>query len=148
MIPFSGVVWRAVPEGQDPLCPATAPEGRFHHAGQFAVYTSLTAEGTKIAIARYLTAADPDRIIHPLRVDAARVRDLRDETEASVVWQDVRATGRAAPTWSFSDDARASGAQALLYSSRSRPDLSHLVIFDPSVLCAAPDHATRRWTSP
>src|SRR5690606_42081605 len=40
-----GAVWRAVLAGADPLARVGNPEGRFHHAGQWAIYTSLTPEG-------------------------------------------------------------------------------------------------------
>ena len=42
--------------------------------------------------------------------------------------------GEASPTWLFSDEARDKGADAMLYSSRSRPELSHVVIFDTACL--------------
>lgn len=126
---FAGTVWRAVFAGQDPCLPVPSAEGRFHHSGQSALYTSLTPEGCVIAIRRYLRPSDPRRILVPLTVKIARVADLRGRSDASVVWQDDRAAGQIAPTWRFSDAARAMGAEAMLYSSRSRPDLSHLVLF-------------------
>jgi hypothetical protein len=33
-LPFRGTLFRAMIAGADPLAPAQAPEGRFHHAGQ------------------------------------------------------------------------------------------------------------------
>ncbi|MDP5219231.1 RES family NAD+ phosphorylase [Ruegeria sp. 2205SS24-7] len=145
MIPFTGTVWRMTFEGQDARVPVTSPEGRFHHSGQVAIYSSLTAEGTAIAIRRYMSPEDAPRQIQPLQIDAARVADLRGNRDASVIWQDIRATGAPSPTWAFSDAARANGAQAMLYSSRSRPDLSHLVIFDPQIARAHPDAAAQPW---
>ncbi len=65
-----------------------------------------------------------------------------------MVWQDIRATGAAAPTWVFSDAARAAGAQGLLYSSRSRPELSHLVMFDLSGDAVQALGPTRPWQPP
>jgi hypothetical protein len=62
------------------------------------------------------------------------VVDERNNPNASVVWQDIRASGKPAPTWAISDAAPAIGATAMLYSSRSRPDLSHIVVFAPSCL--------------
>lgn len=148
MIGYSGLVWRAVPDGADPLTPAAAPEGRFHRPGQCAIYTSLTPQGTAVAIARYVAPGDPARVIHPLHVSARHLADLRDEPQASAVWQDIRATGAKAPTWRFSDAARADGAQGLLYRSRSRPDLIHLVIFDASALRRTDDPAPLPWPGP
>ncbi len=125
--------------GQDPKAPAAAPEGRFHHSGQPAIYTSLTPEGTEVAMRRYRQPEEPERAIVPLTLRAERLTDLRGQAAASLVWQDERAAGRPAPTWALSDAARAEGAQGLLYSSRSRPDLTHLVLFDlsPEVLLSA-----------
>lgn len=129
MIPFAGQVWRIVNLGQNPEQPAFAPEGRFHHSGQTAIYTSLSPEGCSVAIARYIHANDPAREIVLLQINALRILDMRGNPDLSVVWQDIRAAGAPAPTWAFSNAARDAGAQGLLYSSRSRPDLSHLVLF-------------------
>lgn len=72
------------------------------------------------------------RVIVPLAVTADKVVDLRSTVKGipppSVIWQDDWAEGRRAPTWDISDAARAQGAQGLIYASRSRPDLSHLVL--------------------
>lgn len=116
--------------GADPLRPASAPEGRFHHSGQTALYCSLTVEGTVVAMRRYLRATDPPRLVVPLALRMARLADLRGNDKASVVWQDIRAGGLPAPTWALSDRARQEGAEGMLYSSRSRPELTHLVLFD------------------
>lgn len=70
----------------------------------------------------------------PMRLGALTVADVRGDPLASVVWQDQRATGKMATTWAISDAARQAGAQALLYSSRSRPELSHVAVFDASCL--------------
>lgn len=129
MIAFAGQVWRIINQGQNPEKSVLAPEGRFHHSGQTAIYTSLSAEGCAVAIARYIGAGDPDREIITLHIEATRILDMRGHRELSVVWQDIRAAGATAPTWAVSDAARDAGTQGLLYSSRSRPDLSHLVLF-------------------
>lgn len=134
---FSGIAWHMVAAGADPLRPASAPEGRFHHSGQAALYCSLTVDGTVVAMQRYLRPGDPLRMVVPLTVQAVQLADLRHNPKASVVWQDIRASGAAAPTWAFSDRAREAGAQGMLYASRSRPDLTHLVLFDLSVIIEA-----------
>ena len=132
LIPFSGTVWRMVFAGQDARAPVRSPEGRFHHSGQRAIYTSLTPEGTAVAIRRYVRPDDPPRKVVPLTLAALSVADHRGNPDLSVIWQDIRATGASAPTWAWSDAAREAGAEGLLYASRSRPDLSHLVLFaDP-----------------
>jgi RES domain-containing protein len=126
---YAGIIWRAAFEGQSPLDPASAPEGRFHHSGQPALYASLTPEGCRVAIRRYIGAGDPPRLIHPLRFNAERVINMSGKPDLSIVWQDLRESGPS-PTWVISDRLRAEGWQAMLYSSRSRPDLTHLILFD------------------
>ena len=129
MTAFAGIIWRAAFEGQSPLFPAFAPEGRFHHSGQAALYASLTPEGCRVAIQRYVAHDDPPRLIHPLHLEAKRVIDMSGRPDLSIVWQDLRESGPS-PTWAISDRLRAEGWQAMLYSSRSRPDLTHIVVFD------------------
>lgn len=127
---FDGPVWRILPKGTDnPAEPARAPEGRFHHSGQIAAYASLSAEGARVAIKRYL-GDQITRVIVPMWLKSDCVIDERGNNAAAVVWQDVRVSGLKSPTWVLSDRARNAGAQAMLYSSRSRPDLSHVVLFD------------------
>ena len=65
------------------------------------------------------------------------VADLRCDPAASIVWQDIVAHGLPSPTWQLSDRARAAGVQAMLYASRSQPDLSQVVVFDPRCLALA-----------
>lgn len=89
MIRFKGTVWRILftREAGDPTQVARAPEGRFHHNGQTAIYTSLTPQGARIAIAAYIKAIDPPRLLVPLEVEVI-VRDQRavpDPTAASFV---------------------------------------------------------------
>ncbi|KFE34392.1 RES family NAD+ phosphorylase [Thioclava atlantica] len=137
MIPYQGTVWRILSADRagNACEPARHPEGRFHHSGQVALYASPSAEGAAVALRRYVGVGDPPRVIVPLQIRAeimAGLRDTPDQAAASVVWQDMRATGVPSPTWTFSDRVRASGAQGLIYASRSRPDLSHLVLFDVS----------------
>jgi len=135
LVAFAGPVWRLVPEAQaeTPAAPARAPEGRFHHSGQIAAYASLSAEGTIVAIQRYL-GDGVRRVLVPMWLQAERVADERGNPAASIVWQDMPGRGARAPTWDVSDAARAQGGQAMLYTSRSRPDLAHVVVFDPSCL--------------
>ena len=135
LIAFDAPVWRLLPEqiATTPTAATNAPEGRFHHSGQIAAYASLTAEGAAVAIARYVDDK-LTRILVPMWLKANAVADVRGDAAASVVWQDQRAAGATPSTWAFSDDARRSGAQALLYSSRTRPELSHVVVFDLACL--------------
>lgn len=121
------------------LDPVANPEGRFHAAGHPALYLSQTVEGVLTAMKTYLGADDPDRVIVPLGLSASAILDARDpETHrglktdpgsASVRWQEDRAAGRRPASWDLADKARATGAEGMLYASRKRPDLTHLVLF-------------------
>lgn len=150
MLEFSGPVWRILFLSQldAPLAPARAPEGRFHYAGQSALYASHSAEGAGIAIRRYVTAGDPPRVLVQANVTDAKLLDLRGQSDASVIWQDIHAKWGTSPTWRFSDRARDAGADGLLYSSRSRPELSHIVLFDPSPSLIRVNTPSTDWTPP
>ncbi|WP_299944095.1 RES family NAD+ phosphorylase [uncultured Ruegeria sp.] len=144
---FSGPVWRILFHSQsdNPLAPARAPEGRFHHSGQFALYASFSVEGAGIAIKRYVSKNDLPRVIQRFQISKARLLDIRGQASASIVWQQLRETGALSPTWRYSDDARATGADGLLYSSRSRPELSHLVLFSVGPQLIKPASAAEDW---
>lgn len=138
MTPLSGTFWRLIERARagEVLAPALSPEGRFHHQGQRALYLSQSEEGTRVAMARYIGAETPELIAVAIDVPHARVLDLRDAAQCvrfgigpeheNIVWQDLP---RPSPTWAISDAARATGADGMLYRSRSRPDLTHLVLF-------------------
>ncbi|TNE67418.1 MAG: RES domain-containing protein [Rhodobacteraceae bacterium] len=128
-------VYRLVVPGQNPERPVPSPEGRFHHNGQPAIYTSLTPEGTRIAIARYATDG-VKRDLWALEIALTQLSDHSGNPALSIIWQNIRARGEPAPTWRFSDQARMKGAEAMLYSSRSRPELTHCVLFTPQVIRA------------
>jgi len=137
---FNGPVWRLLPMSlaKTPSIAAKAPVGRFHHSGQVAAYASLSVEGVEVAMRRYL-GDGVKRVLVPMWLKSNHVSDQRGNPEASVVWQDMYASGEASPTWVFSDAARDAGADAMLYSSRSRPDLSHVVVFETACLsCIGP----------
>ena len=133
--PIDLAVWRILPFDlvATPTVPAMAPEGRFHHSGQVAAYASLSPEGASVAIQRYLNDNVARKLV-PMWLNTDCLADERGNHEASLVWQDIRARGQQSPTWAISDAARVAGAKAMLYSSRSRPDLSHVVVFDPTCL--------------
>jgi hypothetical protein len=128
-------VWRILPVEllNAPHSPAKAPAGRFHHSGQIASYASLSAEGAAVAMKRYLLDSMERKLV-PMQLTCDRVLDKQNDPDASIVWQDIHASGQTSPTWAISDDARSLGAQAMLYTSRSRPDLSHVVVFEPDCL--------------
>ncbi|CUJ84613.1 hypothetical protein RUE5091_00240 [Ruegeria denitrificans] len=147
MLEFSGPVWRILflSQSDAPLDPARAPEGRFHHSGQVALYASLSAEGAGIAIRRYISPDDPPRIVQQAQVTGAKLVDLRGRPEVSIVWQDNHEERGFSPTWRFSDHARDKGADGLIYSSRSRPELSHLVLFSLSPTIIRADGQAAPW---
>ena len=132
---FNGPVWRLLPLSlaKTPSITAQAPVGRFHHSGQVAAYASLSVEGVAIAMHRYL-GDGIGRVLVPMWLASNHVADERGNPKASVVWQDIYSSKETSPTWFFSDLARDEGADAMLYSSRSRPELSHVVIFDTTCL--------------
>jgi len=130
------------------LAPARAPEGRFHHSGQAALYASLSAEGAGIAIRRYVSANDPPRVVQQAQVTNAKLVDLRGQRDASILWQDIYNAHGKSPTWRFSDRARVACADGLLYSSRSRPDLSHVVLFNISPATIRATSSPVAWTAP
>lgn len=135
LIPIDIPVWRTLPiELLDaPNSPSRAPAGRFHHSGQIAAYASLSAEGAAVAMKRYLVD-EIERKLVPMQLTCERALDKRNDPDASIVWQEIYENGQTPPTWEISDDARSIGAQAMLYSSRSRPELSHVVVFEPICL--------------
>jgi len=150
LTPFAGLVWRIVfaDQNQEACEPVKSPVGRFHHNEQVALYASCTEEGAGVAIKRYLKLNDPARIIVPLQINADRIYDIRktnDSSRASLVWQDCIGKGERAPTWHYSDAAREAGAQGMLYSSRSRPDLTHIVLFDVSIGIVKQSAGSKAW---
>lgn len=132
---FDGPVWRAIPERLmgTPMAPASAPEGRFHQSGQTAVYASLTAQGAVAAVQKYLYDRQ-SRMLVPMWLQCDAIVDLRGCAIALSDWQSDRSVGNTASTWAVSNEARRLGAQGLLFSSPSRRDLSHIVIFRLNLL--------------
>lgn len=149
MISYSGPVWRILwaDRADRPLDGVASTEGRFHHSGQPALYASLTEEGVSVAIRRYVAADDPPRVVQRYMLDIDGLHDIREEEGARQVWQGTRATGARSPTWSWSDAARDMGARGMLYRSRSRPDLTHIVLFDWQDALRPTGHAMP-WSAP
>ncbi|MFT5006678.1 MAG: RES domain-containing protein [Paracoccaceae bacterium] len=118
---------------------AQNPEGRFHHSGQPALYMSLSKSGAIAAVRYYAKADDPQRIMINLALSDANLIDIRDakmcdalgfsQDQSTIRWQNERKAGKAASTWQVSDKVRAKGVDGMIYTSRSQPDLSHLVLF-------------------
>ncbi len=122
-------------EADDILGPARAPHGRSHTPGQTALYLSGSAEGTVIASRIYMKPDDPPRGIFTLRVEGARIIDLRDARAAdhhgidtsvrAIDWQAYRDRGERSPTWDISDRVRALRLDGMIYASRSDPENTH-----------------------
>ena len=139
--PLQGLFWRSVFIGQEAglLAPARAPQGRWHHSNQRALYLSATPEGCRVALKAYLTPDDPPRGIYPIDVVCERVIDLRRQEvrdhlgvtlgDIHSFWATLHAKGQRPPTWHLSDRLRGMGLDGLLTPSRSRPDLTHLTVF-------------------
>lgn len=141
VVQVTGRFWRAGFLGQDEqlLAPAGAPNGRWHHDGQNALYLSGSPEGCQVALRAYVKPTDPSRGIFPFQTRAARVVDLRSPptreqlqvklNDLHVFWANLHAAGKTSPTWELADRLRASGVNGVLTPSRSRPDLTHLTLF-------------------
>ncbi|WP_342076770.1 RES family NAD+ phosphorylase [Yoonia sp. SS1-5] len=118
---------------------AIHPEGRFHHDGQPALYASPSPQSAAVAIDIYLRADDPPRVLVALDIRSDRIIDLRDDATTrrlgidpawpSCPWADQRARGEPATSWKVSDAVRGSGADGMIYASRSVPSRWHLVLF-------------------
>lgn len=121
------------------LTGAKNPEGRFHHDGLPALYLSSRTDWAAKAIETYRHAGDPRRVAVPLRVEKARIVDLRKADhcrllsirplDASVPWQPQRQLGQSADSWKPADIIRSSEADGMVYSARSAPERWHLVLF-------------------
>ena len=139
--PLSGRFWRSTFLGNEGqlLEPARAPQGRWHHDGQQALYLSMSPDGCRIALKVYQRTGDPQRGIFPVQVSADRIVDLRiadirkgmaiSLADIHVFWSTMQSEGRVPPTWAISDDLREQGVDGILTPSRSRPDLTHLTLF-------------------
>ena len=140
--PLTGRFWRAVFEGDEDhlIKPARGRCGRWHYDGQPAIYCSDVPDGCRVSINSFATAEDPKWIIYPVDVQADRIVDLREPEARKVFntdlpsihafWNDYLARGETSPTWILSDRLRDAGAQGILAPSRSRPELTHLTLFD------------------
>ena len=121
------------------LDPVPSIEGRFHHAGQSALYMSPQAKTAGLAIDSYVQPGDPERLIVPLLLSAADILDFRiPETnrdlglsgkETCANWRQQRSADQPAESWKASDAARDLGANGMIYPSRKYRPLWHIVLF-------------------
>lgn len=110
--------------------------GRYNRPGERALYMSASPEGVAAAMQRYDGAS---RTLIRLRVDAARLVDLRDPdgcarwgVDSSGAKQDWIAAidrGHTPQSWLVSDRVRAVAAAGLIDRSRHEPWTWHLVLF-------------------
>ena len=136
-----GIFFRIVfaTDADDGLAGARAPEGRFHHAGEAALYLSPTVAWAKRAIAPYRTVTDPPRVAVPLRIERAVVVDLRDTAacaargidpaDAAKPWQPQRRNAQPADSWRVADAVRVSGVDGMICPARSSAGRWHIVLF-------------------
>jgi hypothetical protein len=103
------------------------------------MYLSSTAGWAAKAIATYRRPGDQPRLAIPLRVEKARVVDLRKAAhcanlsiqplDAAIPWQPQRRKGQPADSWRPADHVRGSDADGMIYVARSAPNRWHLVPF-------------------
>lgn len=139
--PFSGTIWRILWADQpdQALKAARAPEGRFHHDGQRALYASLSAEGAGVALGYYLRPDDAARSMVQLQLHSDQLVDLTDPKDACRLgfeisdttwrWQNDCKAGNAPRTWTVSDYLRAMDAHGLVFRSSQKTNLHHIVLF-------------------
>jgi len=139
--PISGLFYRYVYDNArtDPITAAHSPEGRFHHSGQAALYMSPTQDWAAKALKVYIRPDDPLRSFVSLRVEGARIVDLRnpllcaslglDVLAARANWRLDRKENRVGSSWVVSDTVRDLGADGLIYPSRTEPHRWNLVLF-------------------
>lgn len=138
---MKGQFYRAIFERDlpHPLRAAQAPEGRFHHDGQQALYLSPSILAVRVAMQTYLAPNDPPRQIVPIWVEADDIVDLRQTETLSdlgcslddlgVNWRAAHARNCPASSWARSDAAHETGAEGMIYASRNAPDIWHLALF-------------------
>lgn len=119
--------------------PVAAPEGRFHHSGQKALYAGLSAQAAAISITRYVAPSDPPRSRVELHLsggiffDATRSANLLelgfDSEDPMRRWDLDRAADRQPRTWALAEALRAVGFDGMVYPCRLDPSLTNIVVF-------------------
>ena len=118
---------------------ARAPEGRFHHDGQTALYASLSPQGAGVALDYYLRADDDPRTMTELHLQSDRIIDATDPEIAQLIgfeisdtivrWQNDRKVNLIPKTWKVSDTLRGIDADGMIFRSNQRPNLQNIVFF-------------------
>lgn len=113
---------------------ANRPAARFNRLGQDALYLSVDQTSARVAIKKYVKAADAARVLISYQVQSCQVIDLRhtDAEElrllASQDWQQTLATGNEPTSWQVADTLRQSGVVGLIDQSRRNPSLHHVTL--------------------
>ncbi len=143
--------------------------GRYHRAGEAALYLTSEPDWAAIAVGRYLIDDDEPRLIVPLMLGSAVALDQRqgaacrklgfDPDQSSARWNAMD-TEAEPPSWRAADTAWAAGCDGLIDPSRGIMGGWHLVLFRwnapgaPQVRVAGPpqpcdyDAARARWPAP
>jgi RES domain-containing protein len=119
-------------DDDDPLClkPHRTP-GRFHRAGERALYLSPSPDAAAIAVGDLVRPGDRARRVIALELSDAQVLDLLDEkacaalgvvyADASAPWGRVLESGKTPPSWRVADRVRAAGVAGVIDPSRRAP---------------------------
>ncbi len=129
----SGRFFRVLAEGEDDALgqnPQRAP-GRFHRAGERALYLSPSPDAAAIAVGEHVRPGDGPRKIVAMELKDAHLLDLLDEkacalfgvayADAASPWDRVLESGKTPPSWSVADRLRARGVAGLIDPSRRAP---------------------------
>ena len=119
--------------------PAATSAGRYHRAGQAALYLRPVCDWAKIAVSGYMREDQHPRVVVPVQVGEALVVDQRDEAAckrlgidpalSALSWRTALAAGTEPPSWRNADAARAACADGLGECSRMIPGGWHLTLF-------------------
>jgi RES domain-containing protein len=131
---ISGRFFRVIEAGDDDPLGAKAHRtpGRFHRAGERALYFSPSPDSAAIAIGHRILAGDKAaRSLISLELKDAILLDLLDEqacarfgityADAAAPWMRVFEAGKTPLSWTIADKLRASGVHGLIDPSRRAP---------------------------
>jgi RES domain-containing protein len=113
---------------------ANRPAARFNRRGQDALYLSPDETSARVAIAEYVSANDPARVLLRYEVERCQLFDLRHQDASQVqalARQNWRATferGSEPTSWVAGDMVRQAGHVGLIDPSRRRPGLWHITL--------------------
>lgn len=137
---ITGTFYRAIdPMHMGSALDGSRGQGRFNAVDQPTLYLSSSRDGVAAAMIKHTSANDPARTVIAVRVENARVFDLRDADspdhagisldDATCDWQQQLREGLRPQSWSVRNTIEESGAHGLIDPSRKSPGLWHLVLF-------------------